>query len=223
MLEIKFLGTSSFDAIPREDCQCGQCLSLDKKDKRKRSAILVNKKILVDAGPDIAKQLSQVQIKNLKMVLITHDHQDHIEGLKDLLKINPLLNVVRLSPGQYFKFNKLDFHAFKVKHSNQIITVGIEIGPVVYIPDMAEIDWAIKYLKESKVAILDGSVLGQDFGGHLAIETIIKETKDLKNLKMIYFTHNGHTKKNHLEMVRIVKALGGRRYDIAYDGLKLAV
>ena len=86
--KIKFLGSSNGQSIPRENCQCLQCESKDKKDSRLRSVILVNNKILIDAGPDILKQLTTRQIENLDSVLITHEHNDHVGGLKYLLKIN---------------------------------------------------------------------------------------------------------------------------------------
>lgn len=220
---LKFLGTSSSESLPREGCSCPQCLSTDKKDKRLRSAILINKKILVDAGPDISKQLRRNQIENLELVLITHEHQDHIAGIKDLLKIKRNLEIMRLNPGQHFKWSEIDFYAFKVKHSSQITTVGVEFGSVVYIPDLADLEWAMKYLEESKIAILDGSVLNRNFGGHLALNEIINQVKPLRNLRKIYFTHNGHTHQTHKEMTKLVKTLGDERFSLAFDGLELKV
>ncbi|OGD56405.1 hypothetical protein A2V71_04710 [Candidatus Berkelbacteria bacterium RBG_13_40_8] len=220
---IKFLGTSSGESIPRADCDCRQCKSVDKKDKRLRPVILINKKILIDAGPDILKQLHQNQINALEAVLITHDHQDHIGGLKDLLRARRDIRIIRLKPGQHFKLLGIDFYAFKVKHSNLVPTVGVEINQGVYIPDISDLDWAVKYIKESKAAILDGSVLGRNFGGHLSMNEIIGETKEMKNLKKIYFTHNGHTKKPHKEMQELVKKMGDKRFFIAYDGLEIKV
>lgn len=220
-ITIKFLGTSSGEAIPREGCDCEQCLSKDKKDKRLRSSLLVNKKVLVDAGPDITKQLRKNQIENLELVLITHGHSDHCGGVKDLMRIKRNLEVIYLKPGQHFKWEGIEFFAFKVKHSPALITVGLEIGPFIYIPDIADLDWAEKYLKESKVAILDGSVINRSFAGHLAINEIINQTKILKNLKKIYFSHNGHTHYPHKEMVKTVKALGGDRFGLAYDDLEI--
>lgn len=222
-MKVKFLGTSSGEAIPREDCDCSQCKSKDKKDKRLRSAILINKKILIDAGPDIKKQLSASQIEKLEIVLITHDHQDHIGGIKDLLRARKNLRILRLHPGQHFKLLGIDIYAFRVRHSNMIPTVGVEVGQVIYLPDTLDLDTAEKYLKETKVAILDGSMLGRNFAGHLAIDEIIGRTKGMKNLKKIYFTHNGHTKKTHKEMDKLVKTLGDKRYNIAYDGLEIEV
>ncbi len=221
-LNIIFLGTSSAEGLPRND-NCNQCKSSDKKDKRFRSAILVNKQILVDAGPDIYLQLNDAQIRNLGAILITHEHTDHVGGLKDILKVDRNARIIKLQAGQRFKLIGIDFHAFKVRHSNLAPTVGLEIDGAIYIPDCADLDFAQQYLKEAKIAILDGSVLNRSFGGHLSINESVALTKPLKNLREVYFTHNGHTRKSHKEMEALVKSLGDDRYHIAYDGLELNI
>lgn len=220
-MNLKFLGTSSGESIPREGCDCAQCRSKDSKDKRLRPSIIVDNDILIDGGPDILKQLSKDEIKNLRNVLITHDHYDHINGIRDILRINPSISIMRLKAGQHFKLKGIDFYAFKVRHSKLIPTVGVEIDDILYVPDFSDLDWVEKYLKESEVAILDGSVLGRNFGGHLSINETVASTKNLKNLKKIYFTHNGHTRKTHEEMEKLVKSLGDDRYEIAWDGLEI--
>lgn len=222
VLKIKFLGTSSGQAIPREDCLCPQCQSSDKKDRRRRPSILIDQKILIDAGPDILKQLRPSQIKNLDSVIITHEHSDHIDGLKYLLHLKRDLRIIRMKPGNHFKLLGVDFFAFKILHSKMVPTIGLELeGKVVYIPDSASLDLALKYLQEVQVAILDGSVFNRSFGGHLAIKETIALTKPLKNLKKIYFTHNGHTQKTHQEMVELIQQMGDQRYTLAYDGLEI--
>lgn len=223
-MKIVFLGTSSGEAMPREICDCLQCQSKNKKDKRLRSSILIEDKILIDAGPDILKQLNSDQINNLDTVIITHEHDDHIAGLKYLLRTRRDLRIIRMKPGQHFKLLGVDFFAFKVLHSKMAITIGLQINNnIVYMPDSSSLDLAIKYLQEANIAILDGSVLGRSFGGHLAINEIVADVKPLKNLKKIYFTHNGHTHKTHQEMVKLVQSLGDARFTLAYDGLELKV
>lgn len=223
-LKIKFLGTSSAEAIPREGCDCRQCQSKDKKDKRFRSSLLVCGRILIDAGPDILKQLTQAQINNLDSVIITHEHQDHIGGLKYLLKTRRDIRIIRMKPGQHFKLLGVDLFGFKIEHSNIAATVGLIIdNQIAYIPDSLSLKLALKYLQEVKIAILDGSVFERTFSGHLAMREIIALTKPFGELKKIYFTHNGHIRKPHREMTKLVQSLGDKRYLLAYDGLELKV
>lgn len=88
-MEILFLGTSSGWPLPRLGCKCEVCSSPDAKDKRLRPSILINRKILIDASPDIYHQLVNFKVKTsqVEYVFITHAHTDHIMGLYDLSHI----------------------------------------------------------------------------------------------------------------------------------------
>lgn len=222
-IPIKFLGTSSVESIPRPDCDCPQCKSKDSKDNRKRSSILIDQKILVDVTPDILHQLRRDRIEKLDMLITTHDHEDHIGGLQHVLRLNPDINVMKMKPGQHFKIFGIDFFAFKVEHSNLITTIGLVINDLIYIPDSASLASAQSYLGEAKYAVLDGSVVGRAFGGHLPVGESVALTKPMTNLKKIYFTHNGHTRKTHQEMQKLIKDLGDSRFEIAYDRLEFEI
>jgi len=78
-------------------------------------------------------------------------------------------------------------------------------------------------LEKIKIAILDGSMLSREFGGHFPITKTIKSLKLLKNLKAVYFTHNGHTKIPHQELEKKIQELGGKKFKIAYDGMEIGI
>lgn len=68
-------------------CSCAVCLSKDKRDKRLRSSVLVEKgrtNLLIDAGPDLRCQLLKTGKTDIDAVLLTHFHRDHLGGLDDL-------------------------------------------------------------------------------------------------------------------------------------------
>ena len=72
-------------------CRCEVCSSLDYRDKRLRTSILVeteNAAIVVDAGPDFRQQMLRKRQHRLDAVLITHEHKDHVGGLDDVRAFN---------------------------------------------------------------------------------------------------------------------------------------
>jgi phosphoribosyl 1,2-cyclic phosphate phosphodiesterase len=90
-MEIKVLGTGTSQGVPVVACECRVCQSIDPKDQRLRTSILVTKGdtcIAIDAGPDFRQQMLREQVKSLSAVVITHSHKDHIGGLDDVRAFN---------------------------------------------------------------------------------------------------------------------------------------
>jgi len=90
-LKITFLGTGTSTGIPMIACDCEVCTSLDKKDNRLRSSILVQSAsttLVVDTGPDFRCQMLREKVKRLDAVLFTHSHKDHLAGLDDVKAFN---------------------------------------------------------------------------------------------------------------------------------------
>lgn len=93
-LKITYLGTGTSGGVPMIGCDCEVCSSLNKKDKRLRSSILVESAtttIVVDTTPDFRYQMLREGVKKLDAVLFTHPHKDHIAGLDDIRAYNYFL------------------------------------------------------------------------------------------------------------------------------------
>ena len=90
-LTIQFLGTGTSSGVPMIACQCPVCNSVDGRDKRLRSSILIQSKkttLVVDSGPDFRYQMLRAEVKDLHAILFTHPHKDHVAGLDDVRAYN---------------------------------------------------------------------------------------------------------------------------------------
>jgi phosphoribosyl 1,2-cyclic phosphate phosphodiesterase len=90
-LKFTFLGTGTSSGVPMIACGCYVCTSPDPKDKRLRSALLVQSEtttLVVDTGPDFRYQMLRANVKKLDAVLFTHSHKDHVAGLDDVRAFN---------------------------------------------------------------------------------------------------------------------------------------
>jgi len=86
-LKITFLGTGTSTGIPLLGSDHPVCKSLNPKDKRLRSSILIEwdkLNLVVDTGPDFRQQMINCECKKIDAVLYTHEHYDHISGIDDL-------------------------------------------------------------------------------------------------------------------------------------------
>lgn len=254
-MKILFLGTSAGWPLPRLGCQCEICVSSDPKDKRKRPVILINEKILVDTGPDIYHQIIKHKVKteNLKDLIITHAHLDHILGFYDLthvynLKEKPNLYLTQetitrlrqvykfpLNPFlpkivrelETFKIDQINFSFIPVEH-NRFPTWGLKIKGerlVCYFPDLKKLPPSQeKTCRDVHLLILDGSSLGR-IGQAKNHENIIEGIALGKKLKakMVYFTHIGHKTGRHQNLEEFVQKKGGKNFHIAYDGLEVEI
>lgn len=90
-VKLTFLGTGTSQGVPIIGCKCPKCLSSDPRDKRLRSAALVEMDgltILIDAGPDFRAQMLAAGVSHLDAILLTHNHKDHTGGLDDVRSLN---------------------------------------------------------------------------------------------------------------------------------------
>ncbi len=90
-MRVTLLGTGTSQGVPVIACKCDVCKSVDSRDKRLRSAIMLEEgltRIVVDVGPDFRQQMLVHEVDNLDAILLTHEHADHIFGLDDIRSFN---------------------------------------------------------------------------------------------------------------------------------------
>jgi phosphoribosyl 1,2-cyclic phosphate phosphodiesterase len=86
-VRLTFLGTGTSFGIPQIGCGCAVCASSDPRDKRGRTAVVVQeggKTILVDTPPELRVSMVREGIRAVDAVIYTHDHADHTHGIDDL-------------------------------------------------------------------------------------------------------------------------------------------
>lgn len=115
---VKILGCGCSIGAPVIGCECITCKSNDIKNKRTRSSIFITldngKQILIDVSPDVKAQLINNNIIKIDEVILTHAHNDHVNGLNDL----NYLNFLGINPSIYATEDTLEevftrFHFIK--------------------------------------------------------------------------------------------------------------
>ncbi len=93
MISITFLGTGTSSGVPVLTCRCEVCRSVDYRDKRLRTSVLIQSEttsIIIDTGPDFRQQMMRCGVEKIDAVLYTHEHKDHTAGLDDIRPFNYL-------------------------------------------------------------------------------------------------------------------------------------
>lgn len=99
-LTITLLGTGTSAGIPMIGCRCPVCTSHDPRDRRDRTAAMIElpdpeghtRRILIDTAPELRQQMVRHDIDRIDGVIYTHNHADHVFGLDDLRRFNALQN-----------------------------------------------------------------------------------------------------------------------------------
>lgn len=91
-MRVTILGSGTSHGVPVITCRCEVCRSADPRDKRLRSAIMVEQEgmlpVIVDAGPDFRQQVLRQGLTDIEAILLTHEHKDHTGGLDDIRSFN---------------------------------------------------------------------------------------------------------------------------------------
>ena len=90
-MRITLLGTGTSQGVPVIACNCEVCISLNLKDNRLRSSVMIevdNLNLVIDTGPDFRQQMLREKVVNVDSILFTHHHKDHVAGMDDIRAFN---------------------------------------------------------------------------------------------------------------------------------------
>jgi len=86
-MRLTLLGTGTSFGVPQIGCDCAVCHSTDPRDRRTRTAALIESNgatLLFDTPPELRLQLLAAGTRRVDAVLFTHAHADHVGGIDDL-------------------------------------------------------------------------------------------------------------------------------------------
>ena len=86
-MRLILLGTGTSFGVPQIGCRCPTCTSPDPRDRRTRTAAIIEthgKRLLIDTPPELRLQLVAAGVDHVDAVLFTHAHADHVHGIDDL-------------------------------------------------------------------------------------------------------------------------------------------
>ena len=92
-MKILVEGSGTSTGVPVIGCDCAVCKSVDPRDARLRTGLLVTHDgfaLQIDAGPDFRQQVLRHNIRRIDAVILTHAHADHIFGLDEIRQFNTI-------------------------------------------------------------------------------------------------------------------------------------
>lgn len=94
-MRITFLGTGTSMGVPVAGGFGREIPTGDPRDDRYRTSAWIRTEetsIVIDTGPEFRLQTLRAGIRNIDLLLFTHEHTDHIAGLDDLRPFNYMQN-----------------------------------------------------------------------------------------------------------------------------------
>lgn len=90
-LRFTVLGCGSSPGVPRADGEWGACDPAERKNRRYRASLLVERitsqgktTVIIDTGPDFRSQMLKAGVGEIDAIIYTHGHADHTNGIDDL-------------------------------------------------------------------------------------------------------------------------------------------
>lgn len=162
LFEITILGCGSSSGVPSIHSGFGSIDPKNPKNTRTRSSIFINfpkenNNLLIDTSPDLRMQLLTNKIFDIKNVLITHAHADHILGADELRQIFYLThNKINLYTNEetFVEFQKIFPHLIEQKVADRemykpCIIPNIIKGNLIELDDLKNAENILRKIKIS--------------------------------------------------------------------------
>lgn len=255
MMRIKFLGTGSNGGVPQVDCRCENCEAALKKRGlvRRRPSLLVERdgiRIVLDCSPDFRQQMIEesLRLQDLGLIVITHGHFDHINGIMELSGGKQHQVPVLVSSGNALKLKQKEEIGYLIRSGfmkliseNEGRRLGIELVAVLhdenfptdaviisdggrrvwYSPDVREItEEMLLKMREVDLIIFDGTFFDESSypARKLGHIPMVDSVPILANLGKSVVFTHVNHSENVNEMRRFLKKSG---FILASDGLVL--
>jgi len=251
-MKIIFLGTGAAEGIPCLGCVCPRCKrARETKDRnlRSRASILVTSEdghnILIDTPPEISSLLNRNNVLKLSVVLLSHEHFDHIGGLTEFeywkepvplfagydvlprIKFTERLTTTTFPSCfhayTHLHFGNLTITPFKVRHHVPCYGFLFEEGgkKLVSFSDSANCfsPLQMEMMKTAEVIIFHTPEFKEQ-KHHMSVEDILQLCQKEK-LRRVIVTHINHNNLLHQELVE--KAKPFPNLTVAYDGLTVEI
>lgn len=147
-LTITMLGTGTSQGVPVIACHCPVCTSVDPRNKRLRSAVMISsgeQNWVIDSGPDFRQQMLREGVERLDAVVFTHEHKDHVAGLDDVRAFNFVMQEdmqvfgtpaveTALHRDFHYAFTKVKYPGVPLINFNTIGNAPFEANGLTFIP-----------------------------------------------------------------------------------------
>ena len=234
--------------IPVIGCSCEVCRSSSPYNKRMRSSGLLKigeKRILIDAGPELRLQALKHEVNRLDGVIITHIHYDHIAGFDDLrvysyLQKQPLscaLSEESLKEIQaryhYIAPNQFAFHLmhgdsgriefagipidYCTYYQREVKVTGIRIGKFAYVSDIREYSSEVMQSLRGVETLIVSALRDTPSPVHFSVDEAVEFARAV-GAKRTWLTHIAHEidhEKTSRELPTDVQ--------LGYDGLEIPI
>ncbi len=223
-MRLIFLGTGTSFGVPQVGCSCRTCTSTDPRDKRTRTAALVEaggRRLLIDTPPELRLQLVAAGVPSVDAVLFTHGHADHVYIFDPAVPAlpgttKPELHAHALEPDRETEIAGVAVRPLQLPHGPHPV-FGYRVGPIAYLTDAKAIPDVVRVqLGGLEVLVLNG-LLSRPHPLHLSIPEAVTAAQEI-GARRTFLTHLTHETPHAELQARLPAGIAP-----AYDGLAIEV